>query len=81
MHISQHFTKTSLLKLIDYLSNPIKTGYLEQKILSFCFTQLFSLGKGLSFSITYNKPCLRFLILCIKKNFKQLFLCYTSGNC
>ena len=29
-HICQHFTKTNLLKLINYLSSPIKTdGHLE----------------------------------------------------
>lgn len=30
MHICQHFTKTNLLRLINYLSSPIKTdGHLE----------------------------------------------------
>lgn len=38
----------------------------QEKMLSFCFTQLFRLGKDNFIFQTYNKPCLRFPILCIK---------------
>lgn len=38
----------------------------QEKMFSFCFTQLFRLGKDHFIFQTYSKPCLRFPILCIK---------------
>lgn len=38
----------------------------QKKMFSFCFTQLFRLGKDHFIFQTYSKPCLRLPILCIK---------------
>lgn len=69
MHICQHFTKTNLLKIINYLSNLIKTdGHLEtgEDVIILFYTAVETRKKIISFSITYTKPCIRFPMSCIK---------------